>query len=67
MDNPKLDKHTLSLVIRDAKTILLERGNHDGNQYLTGPEILARAYVEATLAVLSRQGFQVVKSPVPSK
>ena len=66
MDQPKLDKHTLSLVVEAAKVRFKERGNCDGNEYLTSGETIARAYIEAALAVLSQQGFQVVKSQVSS-
>jgi hypothetical protein len=67
MDHPKLDKATLSKIAQQALSVYVERGNAEGNEYLSPQEIITRAYVQATLAVLQSQGFRLEKESLSSK
>ncbi len=65
---PKVDKAFFSSLFAQAKAALLDNGNSLNHRYLEGQESVARAYYEATLAMLHQKGFEIVpraKKPDP--
>lgn len=64
MDKDKeiiLSKQLLSRIFQAANERYLFNGYSDGNKYLDSKEMIARAYAEATLAVLKQNGFVLVE------
>lgn len=64
---PKIDKAFLAKVAQHSKSIYLDYGYKIEERYLSSDEIVANAWIQAYLRVLTSKGYEITKTKEPAE